>query len=431
MAVLAVGLSLLSFSPASAATNLESPLADKSYGLTSYFGYRCQPTAGASTFHDAVDLGAKDGTPIYSISNGTVKQAVTTGTPYLVIDNGTIDGQKITTTYMHMWNPLKHVKVGQKVKKGQKIAEVGNAGISTGAHLHFSVTANGKKIDPLKYMKDRGVDFTKRASYVWENTTNSTCVYYATARTALKAKPENTSDNIGMVPFGDKITMKPNGIVNGFYEVTYGGKKGYVHMNRLSATKPSTRPAVSTVKSTAGVTYAPIYTRHIFDYPSTIENRRGVLDTIDTNELFTTTGKRSGNYEEIIYGGFRGWMVLDGVKKVSFTNSSANGVVESVTQNANRTLTIKGYGYDRDKPLGSVKTNFFIDGKKIKWVYADLKRTDAQRKIATSVSGPNVGFNWTSPALKPGKHEVRVQVLNADGTAGNHRTIYTKTITVK
>jgi len=427
----ALALTLITGAPASAATNVKPPLESGSYALTSYFGYRCQPTAGASTFHEAIDLGARDGTPIYAMAAGKVTAASSYGTPYLTVDYGVIDGEKITVTYMHMWNPLKHVNIGQTVKAGQKIAEVGNAGVSTGAHLHFSLRVNGVTTEPLKWLLAHGVDIKKGAYSVWADTTNTLCTYYANARTALKSSPDNLSKNAAMVAKGDKVTMKPNGIVKGFYEVTYNGKKGYVHMNRLNASKlTANQPNFTPTKSAAGVTYTPIYGRHIFDYPSTTEAYRGVLDTIDKGELFTTTGKKHGRYEEIIYGGFRGWMVLDEVKKVQFTNSSANGVTESVTQNLNGTVTIKGYAYDRDTPNKSIKVNYFIDGKKIKWEYANLKRTDAQSKVATSTSTPNIGYNWTSPLLTPGKHNIRVQVLNADGTKGNHRTIYNKDITI-
>ncbi len=114
--------------------------------VTSTFGNRPRPTAGASTYHQAIDWGTPTGTPIYASSGGTVSRAGWIGSYGYAIYITHPDGRE--TRYAHLSKIL--VKPGQKVKQGDKIALSGNTGVTTGPHLHFEMIINGKKVDPFK-----------------------------------------------------------------------------------------------------------------------------------------------------------------------------------------------------------------------------------------------------------------------------------------
>lgn len=116
--------------------------------LTSPFGNREQPTAGASTYHQGVDLAAPENTPIVASRTGIVTTATysKTGGYYVSINHG--DG--FSSVYMHMTRYV--VKAGQAVSAGQVIGYVGSTGVSTGNHLHFGIAYNGKYVNPANYV---------------------------------------------------------------------------------------------------------------------------------------------------------------------------------------------------------------------------------------------------------------------------------------
>ncbi|HOB35839.1 MAG TPA: M23 family metallopeptidase [Bacillota bacterium] len=99
--------------------------------------------------HRGVDIGAPAGTSIYAAASGTVVKAAYSPSygNYVVIDHG----NGYSTLYAHARKLL--VSQGQKVSKGQRIAEVGKTGDATGNHLHFEVQRNGKPIDPLQFFR--------------------------------------------------------------------------------------------------------------------------------------------------------------------------------------------------------------------------------------------------------------------------------------
>ena len=116
--------------------------------VSSPFGPRPAPTAGASTNHQGVDLSAPQGTPIYASRTGIVT-AATYGKSagyYVSINHG--DG--FSSIYMHMTHFV--VSVGQAVSAGQVIGYVGSTGVSTGPHLHFGISYNGVYVNPANYV---------------------------------------------------------------------------------------------------------------------------------------------------------------------------------------------------------------------------------------------------------------------------------------
>lgn len=116
--------------------------------ISSYFGYRTSPTAGASSYHKGIDISVPVGTGVLAAKSGTVVTATYSSSAgnYVAISHG----GGVYTYYMHCSSL--NVSVGQQVTKGQRIAQSGNTGISTGPHLHFAVFAGGSYVNPLNYV---------------------------------------------------------------------------------------------------------------------------------------------------------------------------------------------------------------------------------------------------------------------------------------
>lgn len=119
--------------------------------ITSRFGPRSAPTAGASTNHKGLDIAAPNGTSILAAKEGKVVTSTysTSAGNYVMINHG--DG--LYTVYMHASKLC--VSVGDQVTQGQKVAEVGSTGFSTGPHLHFSVIINGTYVNPELYLPEQ------------------------------------------------------------------------------------------------------------------------------------------------------------------------------------------------------------------------------------------------------------------------------------
>lgn len=115
---------------------------------TSGFGLRNSPFTGKPTMHEGLDLANHVGSPIVAPASGIVTYAgPRPGYGNLV----TIDhGYGIQTQFGHISRA--YVKTGEKVKRGQKIAAVGNTGRSTGPHAHYEVRVNGIPVDPYFYI---------------------------------------------------------------------------------------------------------------------------------------------------------------------------------------------------------------------------------------------------------------------------------------
>lgn len=116
--------------------------------ITSYFGYRTAPTAGASTYHQGIDIGASAGEIIVATKSGTVTECAYNSTRGYYVEITHNDGVK--TIYMHMSRQA--VSTGTKVSRGQTVGYIGSTGVATGPHLHFSVVVNGTNVNPLNYV---------------------------------------------------------------------------------------------------------------------------------------------------------------------------------------------------------------------------------------------------------------------------------------
>jgi murein DD-endopeptidase MepM/ murein hydrolase activator NlpD len=116
--------------------------------LTSGFGYRISPFTGTIQMHEGIDIANAVGSPIAAPADGLV---VKVGREYGYGKVLTIKhGYGIDTRYGHLHKI--HVKIGQKVKRGTLIGEIGSTGRSTGPHLHYEVRINNVPVDPRKYI---------------------------------------------------------------------------------------------------------------------------------------------------------------------------------------------------------------------------------------------------------------------------------------
>ncbi|MFV0516783.1 MAG: M23 family metallopeptidase [Aminipila sp.] len=115
------------------------------YIITSPFGSRRKPKAGASKNHQGIDIGVPIGTTVRSASSGKIAKISYNSARgnYIVVDHGSGN----TTIYEHLSKTFG--KVGDIVKQGEEIAKSGSTGISTGPHLHFEIRHKGIAVNPM------------------------------------------------------------------------------------------------------------------------------------------------------------------------------------------------------------------------------------------------------------------------------------------
>ena len=116
--------------------------------LGSSFGWRIDPVNGSSALHTGLDFPAEHGTPILAAAGGVVvtQEYHSAYGKMVEVDHG----NDLITRYAHASKVL--IKKGDLIKRGQKIAEVGSTGRSTGSHLHFEVLVQGVFQDPQKFL---------------------------------------------------------------------------------------------------------------------------------------------------------------------------------------------------------------------------------------------------------------------------------------
>ncbi len=118
--------------------------------ISSDFGYRVSPFTGRREFHKGLDIANHHGTPIIAPADGVVTYSAKR---WLMGNMITIDhGYGMLTRYGHIETLLK--KKGERVKRGEVIAKMGNTGRSTGPHVHYEVRLNGVPVNPMKYILD-------------------------------------------------------------------------------------------------------------------------------------------------------------------------------------------------------------------------------------------------------------------------------------
>ena len=116
--------------------------------ITSAFGKRVDPFTGYSKMHEGLDIATRTGTPVIAPCDGIVtkvKRDYGYGKMFEINS-----GNGIVSRYGH--NSKIMVRVGNRVKRGDLLAYVGNTGRSTGPHLHYEIIVNGVPVNPMKYI---------------------------------------------------------------------------------------------------------------------------------------------------------------------------------------------------------------------------------------------------------------------------------------
>jgi murein DD-endopeptidase MepM/ murein hydrolase activator NlpD len=118
-------------------------------GYNSNFGWRIDPFTGQHSYHEGIDFAGSDGTPILAAAGGVVVYAEYHPAYGNMVE---IDhGNELISRYAHA--SRLHVKVGDMVLRGAKIAEVGRTGRATGTHLHFEVRQRGMAVNPAQFLQ--------------------------------------------------------------------------------------------------------------------------------------------------------------------------------------------------------------------------------------------------------------------------------------
>jgi murein DD-endopeptidase MepM/ murein hydrolase activator NlpD len=128
--------------------------APSSKKVTSLFGTRLHPIYNTYRYHAGIDIGAKRGTNCIAADTGTVITAKYSSSygNYIVISHG----NGVTTLYAHLDSIL--VNNGDVVTQGDVIGKIGSTGASTGPHLHFEISVNGSRVNPLDYFSGYTID---------------------------------------------------------------------------------------------------------------------------------------------------------------------------------------------------------------------------------------------------------------------------------
>jgi len=125
--------------------------------ISSDFGPRSKPCGSCSSWHRGIDFTPGWGEPVYAMSAGEVIDIGFNGSGYgrYVYIEHEIRGETYVSVYAHLTEWGVSVEEGDRVDAGQQIAEVGNTGVSTGAHLHFEIRdEQGEYLDPEEFFEE-------------------------------------------------------------------------------------------------------------------------------------------------------------------------------------------------------------------------------------------------------------------------------------
>ena len=119
----------------------------KSGRITSKFGNRNHPVLKSVKFHRGVDIAVSLGTPVYAGIKGIVTFAGKRGNYGNLVEIEGSDGIKVRYAHLSKID----VVAGQRISDGEKVAETGNTGMSTGPHLHYEIIVDESPVNPLNF----------------------------------------------------------------------------------------------------------------------------------------------------------------------------------------------------------------------------------------------------------------------------------------
>ncbi|MET1034437.1 MAG: SH3 domain-containing protein [Arthrobacter sp.] len=299
--------------PAFAASDrVALPLDPKTYRFSSTHGPRCIPVMNGTTAHQGQDLAASDGNNIYAVADGIVTQTrkgTRGGVSGYVVVRHYLGGKTYYTAYIHMWDGNEFARVGQSVRAGQKIGEVGNSGPSTAPHLHFEVWGaagwmRGSSLDPMKWLLDRGVDVKRNASVVYNFTLPTSCSYWAARDLNLRATASASAKNLKLVKKGAKMTSVPGAQLNGYIRVTTGGTTGWAIHGAVAPFVVHPVPEKIDVQPLSTIYYTATANVNLREGPSTAYRSLG---TISKDTKVKVTGK-AGSWLRVVHGSKTGFV---------------------------------------------------------------------------------------------------------------------------
>jgi len=115
--------------------------------ITALCGPRINPVLGVEEYHNGIDVAADEGSNVYAVRSGTVTDIHYSDTYGNVLTFETDDGFKIIYAHLESIN----VEEGEPVVQGEVVAYIGQTGLCTGPHLHYSVYEGSMLMDPIQF----------------------------------------------------------------------------------------------------------------------------------------------------------------------------------------------------------------------------------------------------------------------------------------
>jgi murein DD-endopeptidase MepM/ murein hydrolase activator NlpD len=123
--------------------------------ISSGFGSRSAPCRGCQSYHTGLDFNPDGGTDIHAVADGVVIEEENLHYSYgrFVVIHHNVNGMEFDSRYAHMIPSSVHLHVGDVVKVGDYVGEVGHTGNATGDHLHLEIIIDGTPVDPFPWLK--------------------------------------------------------------------------------------------------------------------------------------------------------------------------------------------------------------------------------------------------------------------------------------